>query len=113
MFTTMTDDFKDPRSQLDEQHKKVLLRDAKHFFKLNQIWDTLKVDTLYELIEIPISKLSLSCTDKQVDNVLTAMKKWNCAPANYHEPKDITYYDNTGKSYWVDEHGYKNYHNYQ
>jgi len=102
-----------PDDHLDQQHKEVLLRDAKHFYKLDKILDILKVETLYDLRLLPISELKESLNDKQITEIINALDKWHCSPANWREPKNITYYDNTGKSYWVNEHHYKVYHEHQ
>ena len=94
---------------LDNQHKRVFLRDAKHFFKLDKILDLLNVETLLDLKNISISELKENLTENQVIKIIDAMKKWNVAPKNWKEPLSIYWLDNTGKEYRVSDDGYKEY----
>ena len=102
------------KSEVDLQHEKVFLRDAKHFFDMAQsgsILDTLEANlpslNLYELKQLSASELLSMLGGSKSRTILNCMKEWNVRPKNYMEPRDITYYDNTGQYYhYIDNERY-------
>jgi len=95
------------KSEVDLQHEKVFLRDAKHFFDMpqaNAILDTLESNlpslNLYELKQISASELLNILGGSKSRTVLNCMKQWQVKPKNYVEPSDIIHYDNTGQYYY-------------
>ena len=95
------------KSEVDLQHEKVFLRDAKHFFDMPQasaILDTLESNlpnlNLYELKQISASELLNMLGGSKSRTVLNCMKQWQVKPKNYVEPSDIIHYDNTGQYYY-------------
>lgn len=102
-------DINTPDDHLDSQHKQVLLRDAKYFFKLDKILDLLNVKTLLDLRKLSISDLKNNLTENQVIKIIDAMSKWSVSPKNWKEPSDIQWMDNTGHTYTVSDNGYKEY----